>query len=497
MHISPLFAPSRRTADSDTRSNPRETPASSTTQSATKMPSFSAPQQITAGILGLPMELLYEIAYHIKDTNTLSKFIRTHSHIAMNITQQLYRRALKLDDRAPITGKCVGKFRMMHWAVQHNDDKLLLCIVDVYGVDLEWALWSNEKYNAQIEGRPLRKPVSVNPVHYAAGRGNVKICDIFLSKAPHVFKIDHLDKRGDTPLHFAARSRNPIEITAYLKKKGADLEAINHWGRRPLHVAIESVNPLAVSLLLQEGVNPNTRITVRSQHPACNPKFSEEVGHSPLGLACQRNINHQNLLIVQLLLVAGADPTTNPLGEALKESNPIARLARELVVTLQSCPRLTAVYYPTVGVACPASQEILRRLEKVLSWGKYDPHIAKDVLEIEHQNHLQNYKERMRIPHDREPDWKYHQEKRAYNEAKRQIQFALKKWIKPEPSSTMWTLKKFFQGMFKAHEVNPVHVTDLLRDQDVRNLRDEEDRPNRHDKRCGAAVRRSQNYHST
>ncbi len=65
-------------------------------------------------------------------------------------------------------------------------------------------------------------------------------------------RVDIADAAGDTPLHHAARTRDPI-VAAMLLDAGADLTRANAEGLTPLGVAARSGNEAVVRLLLERG----------------------------------------------------------------------------------------------------------------------------------------------------------------------------------------------------------------------------------------------------
>eukprot|EP00297_Palpitomonas_bilix_P001634 CAMPEP_0113883678 /NCGR_PEP_ID=MMETSP0780_2-20120614/9756_1 /TAXON_ID=652834 /ORGANISM="Palpitomonas bilix" /LENGTH=979 /DNA_ID=CAMNT_0000871055 /DNA_START=190 /DNA_END=3129 /DNA_ORIENTATION=- /assembly_acc=CAM_ASM_000599 len=78
-----------------------------------------------------------------------------------------------------------------------------------------------------------------------------------------------VDRDGDTPLHFAATSKENGDVIRYLAEQGCDLEAKNHAGMTPLYVAVTRENVEIVSTLLEVGADPSSlQQCIQSYSPA-------------------------------------------------------------------------------------------------------------------------------------------------------------------------------------------------------------------------------------
>lgn len=85
-------------------------------------------------------------------------------------------------------------------------------------------------------------------------------------KAEKIIKnLNNRDYEGDTPLHFAMVPRTleaakyQREITQFLLKAGADVNAKNNEGYTPLHYAVVYADHMIVELLMEAGATPNIR----------------------------------------------------------------------------------------------------------------------------------------------------------------------------------------------------------------------------------------------
>jgi len=120
------------------------------------------------------------------------------------------------------------------------------------------------------------------PLHYAAREGNLEAVRLLLE---HKADPNAKDRRGRTPLHYAVKASD--EVVAELVKAGADVNARDDRGRTPLHWAVAvGKNETA---LLYHGADPNVQ---------------DVYGNTPLHYAVMRRDDYS----VRLLLEYFADP---------------------------------------------------------------------------------------------------------------------------------------------------------------------------------------------
>jgi ankyrin repeat protein len=73
-----------------------------------------------------------------------------------------------------------------------------------------------------------------NPIHFAAGAGQVEIARLLVSRGADVKSVNR--RSGQTALHFAV-IHSKAEMISFLVAGGADLNALDHQGRTPLKEA--------------------------------------------------------------------------------------------------------------------------------------------------------------------------------------------------------------------------------------------------------------------
>ena len=88
------------------------------------------------------------------------------------------------------------------------------------------------------------------PLHFAARRGNDEIVKVLL-KHPKV-KIDVRDSYGKTALHMAC-SEGQSSVCKLLLDKGADIKAVTAENTTPLHNAILNGHSQVATMILNRG----------------------------------------------------------------------------------------------------------------------------------------------------------------------------------------------------------------------------------------------------
>jgi ankyrin repeat protein len=132
--------------------------------------------------------------------------------------------------------------------------------------------------------------------------------------------IARRDERGETPLHWAAKS-NSMDVAELLISKGADVNAEDKYGNTPLFVAAKSNSRDVVELLIAKGINVNaedkygnTPLLVAAQSKSkdvaelliakgVNVNAEDKYGNTPLFRAAESNSKD----VAELLIAKGAD----------------------------------------------------------------------------------------------------------------------------------------------------------------------------------------------
>lgn len=184
-----------------------------------------------------------------------------------------------------------------------------------------------------VEKSPARGARAAIPggktaLHYAARDGHLEAVRLLLdAKAV----LDDRDPNGITPLILAA-SNDRAAVATLLIERGADIQAIDWYGRTPLWAAIDlrnrdtpqpqegngvdrAGNLELIRLLLQRGADPNTRIrempVVRAHVlPLGSLSWVDFTGETPFIRAALSG----DVAVMKLLLSHGADPSIATTG---------------------------------------------------------------------------------------------------------------------------------------------------------------------------------------
>lgn len=138
------------------------------------------------------------------------------------------------------------------------------------------------------------------PVHEAALRGHVELCDLLLTDVPpkffSPFSVRDTDCDLWTPLHYAVQrgDENLAVVQSLVLKHGAKVYPRNKNGSTPLYIAAQRKNAAKVcEFLLQNGADPNQQ----NHH-----------GWTPF-LTAVRNKRYENC---KVLLLYGANKSLRP-----------------------------------------------------------------------------------------------------------------------------------------------------------------------------------------
>ena len=122
----------------------------------------------------------------------------------------------------------------MHWAALRADlvaaELLLDAEADVHAVD---------EFNC-------------TPLTYAVSGAVPRLVELLLLSGAHV---NHVNNRGDYPLHYAARHKDDLETVRILVRAGAQIDAKNPLGNTPFAGAAITNKTAAGRFLLEKGAN--------------------------------------------------------------------------------------------------------------------------------------------------------------------------------------------------------------------------------------------------
>lgn len=127
------------------------------------------------------------------------------------------------------------------------------------------------------------------PLHWAAEHGLLDIAGKLIANGALVSAPDQF---GRTPLHYAV---NHPSMVQFLIDAGADVNAADVFERTPLHMALQY--PDSVRILLDAGADVTAR---------------DFIGNTPLERTLRYGTGSRNLVVVNLLLSAGAGAASAP-----------------------------------------------------------------------------------------------------------------------------------------------------------------------------------------
>ena len=130
-------------------------------------------------------------------------------------------------------------------------------------------------------------PTEISPLHRAIEGRSYECVDLLIH---HGANVNHKNKRGRLPLHYACRIDDDAKICELLLRSGAFVDCEDHGKARPLHEAIMHEKNSQLKVLLRYGAEVDCQT------------FDSEF---PLNIAIARN----NIEAIQLLLDIGANPT--------------------------------------------------------------------------------------------------------------------------------------------------------------------------------------------
>jgi ankyrin repeat protein len=321
-------------------------------------------------LLGLPNELLSEVASHLKDLKDLNSLVRTSRFFHGMFNTDLYRRAVAaeaivLDD---IVGWVLSRYRLASLTLL-LDNGLSINHTGRFNdpYSEEMMLHFLSRFNAQEGAVPLARLLiqrgadtnakdvhSSTVLHGALIYGNCEIAELLLA---HGADPNAVGLWGYTPLHFASR-RNDARMVNLLIAHGADIEARSVGGDAPLNVSSRYGKHLAMEALLEhgadagahndEGVTPLHQVSTHfvSEHHELAKSLLEhgaivnatdENGETPLHWSIQYlwDTSSDRLFMARFLLENGADVNAisndglSPLQRALNggcEGNGVALL---------------------------------------------------------------------------------------------------------------------------------------------------------------------------
>jgi ankyrin repeat protein len=225
-------------------------------------------------LLGLPNELLFEVASHLYVFKDLNSLVRTSRFFHEMFNPQLYRRAVAAKQnivRDNVVARVLLGCRLASLtllldhglSVNHigqfpgdlGDETMLRFLCSRYDTGPRTPLARLLiQRGADIEAKD--SIASATLLHTAAKYNNCGIAALLLThqNSPDV---NAADKYGRTPLHYA--SKHGREIIELLIAHGAAVDSRDDIGRTPLHWAIHGRNYELVPTLLAHGADGGSR----------------------------------------------------------------------------------------------------------------------------------------------------------------------------------------------------------------------------------------------
>uniref|UniRef100_A0A0N5CAU5 Protein kinase domain-containing protein n=1 Tax=Strongyloides papillosus TaxID=174720 RepID=A0A0N5CAU5_STREA len=122
-------------------------------------------------------------------------------------------------------------------------------------------------------------------MHIASGAGHDKV--VLYLRSQNV-PVDVKDRRGDTPLIWAARNGHNNVIKILCKDKNVNINHVNKSGETALHVATRYSQSSSIQILLDNGANPN----IQDEHGESPLHIASWHGYSSsLDILCKYNPN--------------------------------------------------------------------------------------------------------------------------------------------------------------------------------------------------------------
>ncbi|XP_029017328.1 ankyrin repeat and death domain-containing protein 1A [Betta splendens] len=241
----------------------------------------------------------------------------------------------------------------------------------------------------------------------AAEHGCVQMLEMLME--PYQMAAMKPNKRGDTPLHLAARNGH-LDAVQLLLQSFDTLDEVNMDGETALYQAVDNGQEECVLTLLEAGCNPNILTTAKCSalHPVAergdtalvqllleykaNPDFQSEHLEAPLHLA----VKNSHIPVIHSLLKAGCNVniTDKRAQTAMHFAAELAKI--EVVeILLKAGPDLTLrdrQGKTALGVAARANEAIIVdmiiRAERYYAWRTANPELNETV----HNEHPLTFK---------------------------------------------------------------------------------------------------------